>query len=77
MKALSIRQPWAWCIIYAGKDIENRTWATQYRGPVLIHAAKTWNRQSEWDAEYIQETFGLDVISRPFDLGGIVGDSRR
>jgi len=39
-KALSIRQPWAWAIINAGKDIENRTWATKFRGPVCIHAAK-------------------------------------
>lgn len=23
------------------KDIENRTWKTNYRGPILIHAAKT------------------------------------
>jgi len=22
MKALSIRQPWAWCIVHAGKDAE-------------------------------------------------------
>lgn len=26
MIALSIRQPWAWLIINAGKDIENRDW---------------------------------------------------
>lgn len=24
--ALSVRQPWAWAIIHAGKDIENRSW---------------------------------------------------
>ena len=28
MKALSIRQPWAWAILHAGKDIENRDWRT-------------------------------------------------
>jgi hypothetical protein len=39
VKALSIRQPWVWAIVHAGKDIENRTWWTPYRGPVLIHAA--------------------------------------
>ena len=38
--ALSIRQPWAWAIIHAGKNIENRTWATSFRGPVCIHAGK-------------------------------------
>lgn len=26
VKALTIRQPWAWAILWAGKDIENRTW---------------------------------------------------
>lgn len=40
MKALSIRQPWAWAIVNAGKRVENRTWETRYRGPILIHAAK-------------------------------------
>ena len=27
MKAISIRQPWAWAVIYAGKDIENRSFS--------------------------------------------------
>lgn len=42
MKAISIRQPWAWAIIHAGKRIENREWrgAPSYRGPILIHAAQ-------------------------------------
>lgn len=39
MKALSIRQPWAWLIVHAGKDIENRTWQTKFRGRFLVHAA--------------------------------------
>ncbi len=40
MKALSIRQPWAWAILNAGKRIENRSWAASFRGPFLIHAAQ-------------------------------------
>ena len=36
--ALTIRQPWATLIISGGKNIENRTWRTHYRGPILIHA---------------------------------------
>jgi hypothetical protein len=40
MKALSIRQPWAWLILNASKDIENRDWPTKFRGRVLIHASK-------------------------------------
>ena len=26
VKALTIRQPWAWATIYGGKDLENRRW---------------------------------------------------
>ncbi len=49
MKVLSIRQPWAWAIIYGGKDVENRTWSTNYRGPLLIHAGKA--RPAERDMQ--------------------------
>lgn len=38
-KGLSIIQPWASAIAFAGKDIENRTWRTKYRGPLAIHAS--------------------------------------
>ncbi|NNM92292.1 MAG: ASCH domain-containing protein [Candidatus Eremiobacteraeota bacterium] len=48
MKALSIRPPWAHAIAQLGKRIENRTWATRYRGPLLIHASSTFVR-SEFD----------------------------
>lgn len=48
MKALSLRQPWAWAILNAGKDVENRTWKTPFRGDFLIHAAKRIN-PAEYD----------------------------
>jgi hypothetical protein len=35
---LTVRQPWASAIIYAGKDVENRSWSTRYRGRLYIHA---------------------------------------
>lgn len=40
MKVLSIQQPWASLIVQGHKKIETRTWATKYRGPLLIHAAQ-------------------------------------
>lgn len=69
MKALSIRQPWAWAIIHAGKPVENRTWGTRYRGPLYIHASKCYDRDGR---AWIQSRLGLRV---PPDLprGGIVG----
>lgn len=41
MKALSVRQPWAWAIVAGHKRIENRSWPTHHRGPLAIHASKT------------------------------------
>jgi len=38
-RILSLHPPWAWAIIFAGKDIENRTWTPRYDGPILIHAS--------------------------------------
>lgn len=48
VKALTVRQPWAWAIIHGGKDVENRTRniAGSYRGPVAIHAGK--HRPAGW-----------------------------
>lgn len=48
MKALSIRQPWAWAILH-GKPVENRNWRTTYRGRFLVHAAKGCTRD-EYEA---------------------------
>lgn len=41
MRAITVRQPWAWQIINQGKNVENRTRniAGKYRGPIAIHAA--------------------------------------
>lgn len=41
MKAITIKQPWASLISSSLKDVENRTWKTNFRGRVLIHAGKT------------------------------------
>lgn len=51
--ALSVRQPWAWAIIHAGKDIENRTATAIKLGRmraavgtrIAIHASKGMSRQ--------------------------------
>lgn len=46
MKAITIRQPWAWCILEAGKNIENRSWNTNYRGRFLIHTSKKVDKET-------------------------------
>lgn len=69
MKALSIQQPWCWLIAAGHKDIENRTWNTAYRGPVLLHAGKKHDGSpAEWDWPDIPRPRG-------FDYGGIIGEA--
>lgn len=46
MRALSIRQPWAELILRGDKDVENRSWRTHHRGPLLIHASRTVDREA-------------------------------
>lgn len=40
MKAITLTQPWATLVALGAKKIETRSWATDYRGPIAIHAAK-------------------------------------
>jgi ASCH domain len=40
--ALTLRQPWAWCIAAGHKDVENRDWPTTHRGWLAIHAGGEW-----------------------------------
>ena len=43
MRAISIRAPWWWYILYANKRVENRGRGfPRYTGPVLLHASKWW-----------------------------------
>lgn len=40
MKAITIWQPWASLLACGAKRFETRPWATSYRGPIALHAAK-------------------------------------
>lgn len=73
MKALSVRQPWAWLIVEGHKNIENRWWHTYHRGPLLIHAsAKHITRDEQIMFAALCDREG---IAMPTELpyGGIVG----
>lgn len=73
MKALSIRQPWAWLIVHGYKDVENRSWSTDYRGLVLIHAGKTLDPRFDEIREDILAEGGDIPDRRAIERGGIVG----
>jgi hypothetical protein len=79
MKALSIRQPWAWLIVNGYKDIENRTWTTRMRGEILVHASAGMTRAEYEDVEdtlTLSQFSGQKIIlpaREALERGGIVG----
>lgn len=77
-RALSIRQPWAWAILYAGKRIENRSRRTHYRGSICIHASKSKAAiQYMPDRQRIQaitaRRFEPPKFAETIHRGGIIG----
>ena len=76
MKAISIRQPWAWLIVNGYKDVENRTWSTKYRGPILIHTGKKLDPAFDELREELREEFDIHVPPRKeLPRGGVVGQT--
>lgn len=63
--AISVRQPWAWAIFHALKDIENRTWKTAVRGVVAIHASSGMTRSEYSEFEAFRKLRGLDGLPVP------------
>lgn len=78
--ALSVRQPWAWAIIHAGKDCENRGpmmlrhLPKPIERPIAIHAAKGLAKYEYESASEFMAKIGV-VCPPPADLlrGGIIG----
>lgn len=65
MKALTIWQPWAGAAAAGIKHNETRSWYTNYRGPLAIHAAKQ-SIQTGW-CRYTSDE-AAEVICRRMNL---------
>lgn len=71
MKVLSIRQPWAWLIVQGYKDVENRTWRTEFRGEFLVHAGYIFDEKG-----YDRVVEEMEIVlpeKDAFDRGGVIG----
>ena len=78
LPCLSVRQPWATLIVAGIKDIENRTWSTNYRGPAGIHSSSTMTDREfmeacEWLAGWIPKFSAARFRADKFPLGQILG----
>lgn len=65
MKALVVRQPWAWAIAAGYKPVENRSYRTSYRGPLAIVAGKSPSDLQDGGSVWIREKMGIDM---PYEL---------
>ena len=65
MKTLTVKQPWASLIVEGIKDVENRTWKTNFRGRVLIHAGTKKVNFYNW---YDSQLSNIQLISLHNDL---------
>ena len=88
MKALTVKQPWGSLIALGLKDIENRTWKTNFRGMIYIHVGKSRTKSDELevlltDQNYIdihkfKKSIGVeDRVAEymdTFPLGAIIGE---
>lgn len=71
MRVLTVKQPWATLIVLEFKRVENRTWRTEHRGPLLIHSS----RQVD-PGNYANEALRRclpDTRMRNLPLGQIIG----
>jgi len=73
MKCISLWQPWASAIALGHKRIETRSWSTNYRGPIAIHAAKRWDAGQQ-EFAMTERAFGRLPGRLPF--GAIVAVAR-
>jgi hypothetical protein len=40
--ALTLHAPWAWAVVHGVKTVENREWPTRHRGPIFVHAGRSF-----------------------------------
>jgi hypothetical protein len=76
IKALSLWNPWAEYIKCGVKRHETRSWATNYRGLVAIHAAKRWTDEEIEAARTLNRQFpAIPLVENP-PLGVMLGICR-
>lgn len=70
IRAISVAQPWAHCIVHKGKNVENRTWITKYRGTVAIHASAAVDKDRFY---WCEKDLGIKLDPEDLSYGSIVG----
>jgi hypothetical protein len=67
MKCITLTQPWASLIAVGAKKIETRSWNTNYRGPLAIHAALKFPMKTRW--LLARDPFRSEFIKAGYHIG--------
>jgi len=68
MRCLAVRQPWAWALVVGAKDVENRSWSTGYRGPIIIQASSATS-----EVKQFVKAGDATLPGTLFVYGGLIG----
>jgi activating signal cointegrator 1 len=72
MRALSLIQPYGSLVVSGEKRIETRSWKTEYRGWVIIHASKNYPEEYQLIAQ--EEPFSSTLARlSPLQFGMVIG----
>ncbi|MDJ0511309.1 MAG: ASCH domain-containing protein [Crocosphaera sp.] len=67
IKAISLHQPWASLITMGIKHFETRSWPTNYRGKLVICAAKKNSKEQQSSYCTLASGLGIDLTLHPWD----------
>jgi len=71
IKALSLKQPIAWLIANNYLLVDDRTWGTQHRGIILIHASKGLYQEYY---DYLKSNTDIPLPDQDkLEYGGVIG----
>lgn len=77
---ISLWQPWAWLWVKGEKRFETRSWPTNRRGWVAVHAAKRWGSEQRrvCDGHHagfdsVLKMYGIDDPAHQLAFGAVIG----
>lgn len=73
--ALTLKQPWASAVVELGKDVENRSWTTPFRGEFAIHAGRSTDESASAVGARLTQRLPSGCVVAVATLVDVVRDS--
>jgi len=73
IRAITVGPSMAYAIVKGAKKVENRSWNTKYRGPLLVHAGSSSRWYDEEDVDQILIETGRGRLPKEITWAAFVG----